>query len=104
MNAHTARIGTLILKGVMVTDYDHRTLLKVDVIGERPNLQSSTTLKELDSMVGLAKVKAAVHGLMELQLQNYDREIRGDEPELISLHRVFYGNPGTGWIETCFFI
>jgi hypothetical protein len=29
-----------------------------------------------------------------LQVQNYDREVAGERPELISLHRVFYGNPG----------
>ena len=29
-------------------------------------------------------------------MQNYDRELAGERPELISLHRVFHGNPGTG--------
>ena len=93
---HTARIGSRVLKNEPLSEYDHRTLLKTDVLGERPNLEKSGTLQELNSMIGLAKVKSAVRGLMELQLQNYDREMRGEEVELISLHRVFYGNPGTG--------
>lgn len=94
---HTARIGSRLLNGESISDYDHRTLLKSDVIGNRPVLENSQLLKELDQMTGLAKVKTAVHGLMELQLQNYDREMRGDIVEQISLHRVFYGNPGTGY-------
>ncbi len=70
---------------------DHRTLLKEDVLGERPNLEKSAPMKELKSMVGITAVKAAVNSLMHLQLQNYDREMRGDMPEQISLHRVFFG-------------
>ena len=99
ISIHTDRIGSIVLKGGVINEYDHRTILKTDALGDRPNLQSSPMLKELDSMIGLSKVKMAVHGLMELQLQNYDREMRGDAPELISLHRVFYGNPGTGKVN-----
>jgi hypothetical protein len=83
-----------VLKREPVSEAEHRTLLKTDVIGDEPNLDTSPLLRELDSMVGLEKVKAAVHGLMELQKQNYQREMRGEYPEVISLHRVFFGNPG----------
>jgi hypothetical protein len=33
---------------------------------------------------------------MQLQEQNYEREETGERPELTSLHRVFFGNPGAG--------
>ena len=83
------------LHGKQITDNDHRILKLEDTVGKRPNLENSPLLAELDSMVGLKLVKSAVNGLMQLQLQNYDREIRGERREEISLHRVFFGNPGT---------
>jgi Holliday junction resolvasome RuvABC ATP-dependent DNA helicase subunit len=96
INNQSLRLGSLLLYGKHLTPKDYRTLTRSDVLGERPDLGASALLKELNSMVGLAAVKAAVKGLMELQLQNYEREERGEKPELISLHRVFVGNPGTG--------
>ena len=51
---------------------------------------------QLMSMVGLHRVKEQMKSLINLQLQNFDSEMRGDKPQLISLHRVFFGNPGTG--------
>jgi SpoVK/Ycf46/Vps4 family AAA+-type ATPase len=98
INRQSDRVGSIALHGhgASITEDQHRLLTRGDTIGNRPNLKDSPVVMELEGMIGLAKVKAAIKGLMELQLQNYDREMRGEKPELISLHRVFYGNPGTG--------
>ena len=92
-------MGTLELYGKPIAEKDYSLLLRSDTIGDRPQLEKSPVLRELDSMVGLQKVKQTVKGLMDLQLQNYDAEMRGEKVQVISLHRVFLGNPGTG--ETC---
>lgn len=94
--SQTDRIGTILFRNPerQITPAEYRTLIRRDCIGDRPNLAESPLLKELDSMIGIASVKKSIHGLMHLQLQNYDREMEGKEAEQISLHRVFYGNPG----------
>ncbi len=96
-----ARLGSMLLQGepsagINMESKQHITLTRRDTIVDRPNLDDSAMLRELDSMIGIQAVKRAVYGLMEFQLQNFDREMRGEVPESISLHRVFYGNPGTG--------
>eukprot|EP01041_Mallomonas_annulata_P015350 gene15350-32498_t len=98
----TARLGSLVLRKdaesakLSKEDMMIRTLTVSDTIGDRPDFTNSVTLKELDDMIGLVAVKSAIRGLMELQLHNYNREVRGEKIEQISLHRVFFGNPGTG--------
>ena len=92
----TQRLGNLRLADVEVSEADFRLITRADAIGPPPDFSSSPLLMELESMVGLGKAKAAVRRLIDLQLRNYDRELAGERPELISLHRVFYGNPGTG--------
>jgi AAA+ superfamily predicted ATPase len=95
-----ARFGSMMLQSkdtdFILSSKDMITLTRSDTIGERPDLENSSILKELDSMIGLDHVKKAVRGLMYFQLQNYEREMRGEKVEEISLHRVFLGKPGTG--------
>jgi hypothetical protein len=81
---------------IFISDSDYRTLLRIDTVGDRPKLEDSVHMAELNSMIGLKMVKSAMRNLMNLQLQNFDAEMRGEKIQLISLHRVFYGNPGTG--------
>ena len=97
VSRQTHRLGTLLLKNSSLSEIDHRTITRDDALGSRPDsVQVLDVLREVDSLVGLNSVKEALHKLVDLQKSNYDRELAGERPELISLHRVFYGNPGTG--------
>jgi hypothetical protein len=89
------RLGALALHGKPISDRDYATLTRSDVLGDRPNFPTSAAFQELDIMIGLAKVKDSLRSLMNLQLQNYDCEMRGEKVQHISLHRVFLGNAGT---------
>src|SRR3954452_658151 len=53
-------------------------------------------LAELDALIGLVPVKAAVRGLIAVQLLNTERRAAGLPEVAASLHVVFTGNPGTG--------
>jgi len=90
------RIGTLKLRKLPVSVEDYKTLKALDAVGARPNFSDCQPMKTLNAMVGLSAVKDEFRKLLLMAQQNYDREMRGEKPERISLHRVFYGNPGTG--------
>ncbi len=91
-----ARLGAMLLHGVELTTDDYKILKRVDTVGDRPRLEENSYYKELQAMVGLDIVKISMKALLNLQLQNYDSELRGESVQKISLHRVFFGNPGTG--------
>jgi len=61
---------------------------------EKPELE--TLLQELDSLVGLDKIKANVRSLINLMKVRKLREENGLPITTMSLHLVFMGNPGTG--------
>jgi len=90
------RLGKLRLYNIQISAREYKTLTRRDTIGERPRLEESPYFRELNAMVGLATVKATVRSFMNLQLQNYDAEMRNERVQQVSLHRVFLGNPGTG--------
>jgi SpoVK/Ycf46/Vps4 family AAA+-type ATPase len=90
------RLGTMRLQKKPVAERDYKILLAVDTLGVRPDFSRSPVMRELEAMVGLNKVKEQFRNLLMMATQNFDREKRGEKANLISLHRVFYGNPGTG--------
>ncbi|HWX54942.1 MAG TPA: AAA family ATPase [Verrucomicrobiae bacterium] len=53
-------------------------------------------LAELDALTGLARVKADVHQLTNYIKVEQMRKTKGLKTSDVSLHMVFYGNPGTG--------
>jgi hypothetical protein len=67
-----------------------------DLLGPKADersLQSSSAWKELRGMEGLDEVKTSVQALLDLCVQNADREDR-EEPMLqVALNRIFVGNP-----------
>jgi hypothetical protein len=71
---------------------------KEDLIGREPSgaIRDSTAWKELQSMIGLEKVKSSVKALVDAIQRNYHRELEELEPLGFTLHRIFLGSPGTG--------
>lgn len=70
------------------------TMTLIDVIGPRIDIVRSPLVAELMSMTGLNDVKKAVKGLLQMSVENYQSELRGEAVLDISLHRMFLGNPG----------
>ena len=73
-------------------------MTKEDILGNKPSLgpDKSPAWKELQALVGLDAVKESILAVVNQVNQNYQREIRGDEPLPITANRVFLGSPGTG--------
>ncbi len=64
---------------------------------EKPTTPSlDELLKQLDSLIGLDKIKASVKSLINLMKVRKLREENGLVVPPVSLHMVFMGNPGTG--------
>jgi len=86
-------------RGGNATQDPRRSLLTMeDIIGREPAdiRTKSAAWKELEKMVGLEEVKKAIGELLVRAKANYHREIRGQEPLMTTLNRVFLGPPGTG--------
>ncbi|RYP13854.1 hypothetical protein DL767_010543 [Monosporascus sp. MG133] len=77
---------------------DDLLFTKEDLIGCEPSgaIKESDAWKELQSLIGLEKVKNSVKALVDAIQRNYHRELKELEPLGFTLHRVFLGSPGTG--------
>lgn len=70
--------------------------VNVNEVEEKTTKTLDDYLEELNSLVGLEKVKKDVNSLINLVQIRKIREERGIKQPPMSLHLVFSGNPGTG--------
>ena len=69
---------------------------EADTVPEEPEESLEELLEKLDSLIGLEGVKKEVNGIINMiKVKKKGEELGVKQPPL-SLHLVFYGNPGTG--------
>lgn len=61
-----------------------------------PHPTTHDSLKKLQSLIGLSKVKEQVDAFIKMALMNKRRKEQGMKPLSNSFHSLFEGNPGTG--------
>ncbi|CAM1502642.1 Fc.00g074180.m01.CDS01 [Cosmosporella sp. VM-42] len=77
---------------------DDLLLTKEDIIGPEPSsaIVKSKAYQELNSLIGLGRVKQNLKVLIDTLMTNYERELEEKPLVEFSLNRVFLGSPGTG--------
>jgi Cdc6-like AAA superfamily ATPase len=77
---------------------DYFLLSREDLIGPHPSIAKfqSKAWTELQSLIGLGALKAQCATIIGLSETNYERELQGLDPEMLSLNGLFMGSPGTG--------
>lgn len=78
---------------------DLHLLLRDDILGPKASksiLKNCPEYHQLLRMDGLTKMKEEIEQILNMVIQNAEREDREEPLFNISLNRIFYGNPGTG--------
>lgn len=86
------------LDEVSKEERDYLLFTKEDIIGPDPATAKfhSQAWIQLQDMIGLTSFKASVEAMIGMSEMNYQRELLGLEPEVLSLNGLFLGAPGTG--------
>jgi len=86
------------LKSLPEEERDYFLLSREDLIGPHPSVAKfqSREWTELQSLIGLNALKAQCNTIIGLSETNYERELQGLDPEMLSLNGLFMGSPGTG--------
>ena len=77
---------------------DYFMFTREDIIGPHPSEAKfkSEAWNDLQSLIGLEALKAQCRTMIGLSETNYERELKGLDPEMLSFNGVFMGSPGTG--------
>ncbi|KAF1833156.1 P-loop containing nucleoside triphosphate hydrolase protein [Decorospora gaudefroyi] len=77
---------------------DYFMFTREDIMGPHPSEArfKSEAWTELQSLIGLEALKEQCTTIIGLSETNYERELRGLDPEMLSFNGVFMGSPGTG--------
>jgi hypothetical protein len=78
---------------------DLHLLCRDDILGPKASLailERCPEYQQLQKMEGLHQMKKVMQEILNLVIENSDREEREEPLFEISLNRVFFGNPGTG--------
>lgn len=86
-------------KDALIRFYGYKQLkniCSVDSIKEEENFSLEELIKQLNSLVGLEKVKSKVNDLIAFQKVQLQRKANGLHTPKNTMHLAFTGNPGTG--------
>lgn len=86
-------------KDALIRFYGHKQLAKIfseDPVREKDNYSLDELIGQLNSLIGLEKVKSKVNDLIAFQKIQLLRKAKGLHTPKNTMHLAFTGNPGTG--------
>ncbi|WP_373728018.1 AAA family ATPase [Bacteroides heparinolyticus] len=97
-NAQITRIA-ISTKDALISYYGHKQLTDIcsnEIVQKEENHSLEELMEQLNSLIGLEKVKSKVNDLIAFQKVQLLRKAKGLHSPKNTMHLAFTGNPGTG--------